>query len=91
MNRKTILALALASVFAASTSAVFAQSDEQEPKKPEQPQLIVADGDEKETSKPELIADGDEKQGSTPELIAEGDDNSTAFPEGSQYAPGKIA
>ena len=43
MNRKTILALALASAFALSTTGSYAQSDEEkkDEKKPEQ-QLIVA-------------------------------------------------
>lgn len=78
MNRKTILALALASVFAAPLSTAYAEGDED--KKPESSQLIVAEGDEKETTKPELIAEGDEKETSKPELIAADE----VYPDGSQ-------
>jgi len=68
MNRKTILALALAGAFALSTTASYAQSDEkQEAPKPE----LIAQSDEKqEAPKPELIAEGDEKETAKPELIA---------------------
>ena len=54
MNRKTILALALTSAFALSTTGSYAQSDEkQEAPKPE----LIADSHEKpEAPKPELIA-----------------------------------
>ena len=66
MNRKTVLALALASAFALSTSAVYADDEKTETEKPQ----LVAEGDEKETTKPEVIAEGDEKETSKPELIA---------------------
>jgi len=69
MNRKTVLALALASAFALSTTGSYAQSDEkQEAPKPE----LTAQSDEKqEAPKPELIAQSDEKQEAPkPELIA---------------------
>ncbi len=68
MNHKTILALALASVFALSTTGSYAQSDEkQEAPKPE----LIAQSDEKqEAPKPELIADGDEKEAPKPEMSA---------------------
>ena len=54
MNRKTVLALALASAFALSTTGSYAQSDEkQEAPKPE----LTAQSDEKqEAPKPELTA-----------------------------------
>ena len=68
MNRRLILTVTLASAFAVPMSAAYAEGDED--KKPEQSQLIVAEGDEKETSKPELIAEGDEKAAPKPELIA---------------------
>ena len=69
MNRKTVLALALASAFALSTTGSYAKSDEkQEAPKPE----LTAQSDEKqEAPKPELIAQSDEKQEAPkPELIA---------------------
>ena len=69
MNRKTILALALTSAFALSTTGSYAQSDEkQEAPKPE----LTAQSDEKqEAPKPELIADSHEKpEAPKPELIA---------------------
>ena len=69
MNRKTVLALALASAFALSTTGSYAQSDEkQEAPKPE----LIAQSDEKqEAPKPELIAQSDEKQEAPkPELTA---------------------
>lgn len=83
MNRKTILALALAGVFAAPMSNVYAEGDED--KKPEQSQLIVAEGDEdKKPESSQLIAEGDEKKDAPkPELIAGRDD---PFPDGSQSA-----
>jgi hypothetical protein len=65
MNRKTILALALASAFGLSTFAAYADDE----KKDEKPQLIVED--EKKDEKPQLIAD-DEKKDEKPQLIAEG-------------------
>ena len=52
MNRKTILALALASVFAAPMSNVYAEGDED--KKPDS-QLILSEGDEdKKPEQPQL-------------------------------------
>jgi hypothetical protein len=66
MTRRLILAVALASAFAVPMSAAYAEGDES---KKSESQLIVAEGDEKQTSKPELIAEGDEKQTSKPELI----------------------
>jgi hypothetical protein len=65
MNRKTILALALASACGLSTFAAYADDE----KKDEKPQLIVED--EKKDEKPQLIAD-DEKKDEKPQLIAEG-------------------
>lgn len=78
MTRRLILAVALASAFAVPMSAAYAEGDES---KKSESQLIVAEGDEKQTSKPELIAEGDEKQTSKPELIAEGDEKQTSKPE----------
>jgi hypothetical protein len=67
MNRKTLLALALASLIAAPMSAVHAQeAPAPETEKPE----LIADGDQKDSTKPELIADGDQKDSTKPELIA---------------------
>ena len=69
MNRKTILALALTSAFALSTTGSFAESEEkQEAPKPE----LIAQSDEKqEAPKPELTAQSDEKQEAPkPELTA---------------------
>ena len=92
MNRKTILALALASAFGLSTFAAYAE-DEQKKDSP-YPQLI-ADEDKKETSpypqmivedekqdaeKPQLIADEEKKDEEKPQLVAEADD---VFPTGS--------
>ena len=80
MNRKTVLALALASAFALSTFGAYAQSDEdkKDEKKPEQSQLIVAQSDEdkKDEKKPEqaqlIVAQSDEdkKDEKKPELTA---------------------
>jgi Ni/Co efflux regulator RcnB len=59
MNRKLILAVALASAFAVPMSAAYAEGDED--KKPEQSQLTVAEGDEdKKPESSQLIAEGDE-------------------------------
>jgi Ni/Co efflux regulator RcnB len=73
MNRKLVMALAVAAVFAAPMSA-YAQSDEKEPKKPEQSQLTVSQSDEKETTKPEqgqpTLSQSDEKEPKKPELVS---------------------
>jgi len=70
MNRKTLLALALASAFAASTAAVYADEDKKEAPKPE----FTSQSDEKPTPPapaPELIAEGEEKPTQpAPEMIA---------------------
>jgi len=71
MNRKTILALALTSAFALSTTGSYAQSDEkQEAPKPEL--TAQSDEDKKDEKKPELTAQSDEdkKDEKKPELIA---------------------
>ena len=78
MNRRLILTIALASAFAAPMSAAYAEGDET---KKSDSQLIVSEGDEKQTSKPELITEGDEKQTSKPELVAEGDEKQAPKPE----------
>ncbi|HEU0289703.1 MAG TPA: hypothetical protein VFR39_03000 [Burkholderiales bacterium] len=72
MNRKRILALVIAVAFAAPIATAYAQSDEKEPKKPEQSQLYVADGDDAypKGSTPDLIAQSDEKEPKKPELAA---------------------
>lgn len=87
-HRKTLLAIALASAFAFSNTAVYAEGDEkQEAPKPE----FIAQSDDSSTPSvpaptPELIAEGDEKPTQpAPELIAEGDEKST------QPAPELIA
>ncbi|MBI4205622.1 MAG: hypothetical protein HY527_11405 [Betaproteobacteria bacterium] len=83
MNRKTVMVLALASVFAAPMSSVYAEGDED--KKPESTQLIVAEGDEEK--KPEstqlIVAEGDEekKPESTQLIVAEGDEKEISKPE----------
>ncbi len=72
MNRKTILAFALASAFALSTTGSYAQSDE-EKKDEKKPELIAQSDDEKkDEKKPELIAQSDDekKDEKKPELIA---------------------
>ena len=56
MNRKRILALVIAGAFAAPMATAYAQSDEKEPKKPEQSQSTISQSDEKEPKKPELAA-----------------------------------
>ena len=87
MNRKRILALVIAGAFAAPMATAYAQSDEKEPKKPEQSQLMISQSDEKEPKKPEqsqlFVADGDDAypKGSTPDLIAEGDEKEPKKPE----------
>jgi hypothetical protein len=73
MNRKQVMALAVAGVFATPICA-YAQSDEQETKKPEQSQLIVSQSDEQETKKPEqstlLIVQSDEQGPKKPEAAS---------------------
>ena len=87
MNRKRILALVIAGAFAAPMATAYAQSDEKEPKKPEQSQLMVSQSDEKEPKKPEqsqlFVADGDDAypKGSTPDLIAQSDEKEPKKPE----------
>jgi len=76
MNRKTVLALALASAFGVSNSAVYADDEKKETQKPQ----VIAEDEKKETKKPELISDSHEKEKPKPELIADGDDT---FPKGS--------
>lgn len=66
MNRRLVLALALAGLFAAPLSAAYADSHDEE-KKPERPQSIVGQSDEKETPKPELISQQDDDQPKKPE------------------------
>jgi len=87
MNRKRILALVIAGAFAAPMATAYAQSDEKEPKKPEQSQLMISQSDEKEPKKPEqsqlFVADGDNAypKGSTPDLIAQSDEKEPKKPE----------
>jgi len=87
MNRKRILALVIAGAFAAPMATAYAQSDEKEPKKPEQSQLMISQSDEKEPKKPEqsqlFVADGDDAypKGSTPDLIAQSDEKEPKKPE----------
>jgi hypothetical protein len=84
MNRKTLLAIALASAFGLSTVAAYADDEKQETEKPQ----LIAEDDKKDSPFPadpsigtdpsigsdrnpaQLIADGEEKEGSKPELIA---------------------
>ena len=74
MNRKRILALVIAGAFAAPIATAYAQSDEKEPKKPEQSQLTISQSDEKEPKKPEqtqlMISQSEEKEPKKPELAA---------------------
>ena len=87
MNRKRILALVIAGAFAAPIATAYAQSDEKEPKKPEQSQLTISQSDEKEPKKPEqsqlYVADGDDAypKGSTPDLIAQSEEKEPKKPE----------
>ena len=87
MNRKRILALVIAGAFSAPMDTAYAQSDEKEPKKPEQSQLMISQSDEKEPKKPEqsqlFVADGDDAypKGSTPDLIAQSDEKEPKKPE----------
>jgi len=87
MNRKRILALVIAGAFAAPMATAYAQSDEKEPKKPEQSQLMISQSDEKEPKKPEqsqlFVADGDDAypKGSTPDLSAHCDEKEPKKPE----------
>jgi hypothetical protein len=87
MNRKTILALALASAFGLSNFAAYADDEKkdekpqlvaEDEKKDEKPQLIA--DDEKKDEKPQLVAD-DEKKDEKPQLVAEGDEKETPKPE----------
>ena len=83
MNRKTVLALALASAFGLSSFGAFAESDGNTNSSytdKAYPQLI-AEGDEKEGSKPELIADDEKKDEQKPQLVAEGEDKGDSKPE----------
>jgi hypothetical protein len=66
MNRKTILALALASAFGLSTFAAYADEEKKETEKPQ----LIADDEKKDTEKPQLIADDEKKDAPKPELIA---------------------
>ncbi len=60
MIRKTILAIALGSVFASPLSNVYAEGDEE--KKPES-QLILSEGDEEKKPESQLIlSEGDEEK-----------------------------
>ena len=92
MNRKTILALALASAFGLSSFAAYAEDEKKETEKPQVvaedeqkkdspfPQLL-ADEDKKDSPYPQLIADEDKKDEEKPQLVAEADDD--VFPKGS--------
>jgi len=81
MNRKTILALAIASAFGLSSFAAYADDEKKETEKPqlvaedekkdEQKPQLVAEDEKKETEKPQVIADEhDKKEKPKPELIA---------------------
>jgi len=76
MNRKTVLALALASAFGLSTFAAFADDEKKDEKKPQ----VVAEDEKKDEQKPQLIADDEKKDAEKPQRIAEGGDS---FPKGS--------
>lgn len=74
MNRKFLLAISLASVLAAPSTAVYAEGEDE--KKPEQPQLIAEGDEEKKPEQPQLLAEGeDEKKPEQPQLLAESDDS----------------
>jgi hypothetical protein len=90
MNRKTLLALAIAGAFGLSAFASYAEDDKKETEKPQlvasgdeafpiQTQIpeLIAEDDKKDAPKPELIAEDDKKDAPKPELIAESD---SAFP-----------
>ena len=67
MFNKSILAVALASVFAMTTTMTYA--DDEEKKETEKPQLI-SQSEEKEAEKPQLISDSEEKDAEKPQLAA---------------------
>ena len=71
MKRKTLMALAVASIFA--TPLAFAAIDMGAPVLPKS--ILIAEGDQKkEGESSQLIADSHEKkEGETSQLIAEGD------------------
>lgn len=72
MIRKTLLALAIGSAFAASMSNVYAEGDEE--KKPEHSQSwqILAEGDEEKKPEAQVIlseGDEDKKKPEQPQLV----------------------
>lgn len=66
MFNKSILAIALASVFALTTSFAYADEEKKDAEKPQ----LVSEGDEKDAEKPQLISEGDEKEAEKPQLAA---------------------
>ena len=76
MIRKTLLALAVAGVFAVPFAS-HAQSEEKETSKPE----VVSQSEEKETSKPELVSQSEEKETSKPELVSQSEEKDAPKPE----------
>jgi hypothetical protein len=52
MNRKTLIALAILSMFAASNSAVYADEEKQDAEKPQ----LIADEEKQDAEKPQLVA-----------------------------------
>jgi len=76
MNRKTVLALALAGAFGLTNFAAFAYDEKKDEQKPQ----VVAEDEKKDEQKPQLIADDEKKYAEKPQRIAEGDDR---FPTGS--------
>ena len=88
MNRKTILALALASAFGLSTFAAYADDEQKETEKPQlvaegesdtgwpspTPEVIAEDDSKKDSPLPQLIADGHQQPADEARLIAEDED-----------------
>jgi heat shock protein HspQ len=80
MNRKTILALALASAFGLSAFSAYA---EDEKKETEKPQVVAEDEQKKDSPFPQLIADEDEqkKDSPFPQLLADEDKKDSPYPQ----------
>jgi hypothetical protein len=78
MKRKFLLAASLAALLAAPAFHAYAAEGDEEEKKPEQPNLILSEGeDEQKSEQPQLIlSEGeDEQKSEQPNLIlSEGED-----------------
>ena len=68
MNRKTILALAIASAFGLSAFSAYAEDEQKETEKP---QIVAEDEQKKDSPFPQLIADEEKKDAEKPQVVAE--------------------